>query len=328
MKREVHRSPAREQRDRRAAGWTFLVAATAGRWRGDSPRRRAVGFTYTYIPDRAEWAHPAALIFLSDERHGDSLRVRHRVRSAAMMRESLILKAGTSEPATAVGFMNRCYHYDPDANNHSRAGVLALRIGAAGFVVLLIATRCRLMHFLRKQPMKRMPPSDVRLRSRRRERGACTTGRFWFCWQRWHRSGTALSWAEHAGAASDTTSPSPRRLGPRRQSPGAGTDRRGLGCRLGCGRCRWTDGRRPGTTSSRLGRSGISSELLDAEGVNSDGRRTSDLMFYRVLALSAFFFFAIAGGGHLLRRASTATARVTSPSRRRRTTTRWRSRGR
>ena len=54
------------------------------------------------------------------------------------MRES-IFKAGLAEPATAVGFMNRCYHYDPDANSHAHAGVVALRIGAAGFVVLLLA---------------------------------------------------------------------------------------------------------------------------------------------------------------------------------------------
>ena len=55
-----------------------------------------------------------------------------------MLRES-IFKAGLSEAATAVGFMNRCYHYDPGANSHARAGVLALRIGAAGFLVLLIS---------------------------------------------------------------------------------------------------------------------------------------------------------------------------------------------
>ena len=53
------------------------------------------------------------------------------------MRESIV-KAGLAEPSTAVGFMNRCYHFDPDANNHSRAGVLALRLGAVGFLVLLV----------------------------------------------------------------------------------------------------------------------------------------------------------------------------------------------
>jgi hypothetical protein len=55
----------------------------------------------------------------------------------AVLRES-IYKAGIAEPAAAVGFLLRCYHFDPDANSHARAGVLALRFGAAGFVVVLL----------------------------------------------------------------------------------------------------------------------------------------------------------------------------------------------
>jgi hypothetical protein len=77
----------------------------------------------------------------------------------AVMRES-IFKAGMSEPSTSIGFMNRCYHYDPDANNYSRSGVLALRVAAAGFVVLLL-TLLGMMHVLRKsgrlQPGKGSP---------------------------------------------------------------------------------------------------------------------------------------------------------------------------
>jgi protein SCO1/2 len=136
------------QHDEAAAGWTFLRAAKAGD--GAAIRRvaDAVGFKYTYLPDRAEWAHPAALIFLSTA--GAVTRYVYGIEFApAMMRESIVL-AGKAEPATAVGFMNRCYHYDPEANSHARAGVLALRIGAAGFVVLLFST-LGLMHFLRKQ---------------------------------------------------------------------------------------------------------------------------------------------------------------------------------
>ena len=66
------------------------------------------------------------------------------------MRESLI-KAGTSEPASAIGFMNRCYHFDPDANSATHAGVMAMRLAAAGFIVLLIAG-FGLLHLLRKHP--------------------------------------------------------------------------------------------------------------------------------------------------------------------------------
>lgn len=130
-----------------AKGWTYLVAETPGD--GAAIRRvaQSVGFSYTYVADRAEWAHPAALIFLSVT--GTVTRYVYGIEfDPQAMRESII-KAGTSEPATAIGFMNRCYHYDPDANNHSRAGVMALRIGAAGFLVLLLSA-LGVVHFLRR----------------------------------------------------------------------------------------------------------------------------------------------------------------------------------
>lgn len=116
-------------------GWTFLVAD------GDAAQisrvASAVGFSYVYLPDRAEWAHPAALIFLSTT--GTVTRYVFGIEfDPQMMRES-IFKAGLAEPTTAVGFMNRCYHFDPSTKDHSRAGVMALRIAAASFVVLLVA---------------------------------------------------------------------------------------------------------------------------------------------------------------------------------------------
>jgi protein SCO1/2 len=134
--RYIERLPE-DQRAAARAGWTFLVADIPG---NDAAIRRVaevVGFKYVYISERAEWAHPAAFIFASSKgvvtRYVYGITVEPEV-----LRES-IFKAGTAEPATAVGFMLRCYHYDPDANNHSHAAVLALRYGAAGFVVLLIA---------------------------------------------------------------------------------------------------------------------------------------------------------------------------------------------
>jgi protein SCO1/2 len=128
-------------------GWTFLVAENPGD--GVQIRRVAdsVGFQYRYIPERAEWAHPAALIFLAST--GMVTRYVYGIEYApAIMRES-IFKAGTSQGAASVGFMNRCYHYDPDANSHARVGVLALRIGAASFLVLFVSA-FGLMRFVRK----------------------------------------------------------------------------------------------------------------------------------------------------------------------------------
>ncbi len=142
--RYVDRLPE-AQRATATAGWTFLSAA------GDAAAIRrvadAVGFHYTYIPERAEWAHPAALIFLASS--GAVTRYVYGIEyEPAMMRES-IFKAGQAEPATAVGFLNRCYHYDPDANSHAHAGVMALRLGAAGFIVLLLSG-LGVLHFMRR----------------------------------------------------------------------------------------------------------------------------------------------------------------------------------
>lgn len=126
---EAQRAAARK-------GWTFLAAATPGD--GAAIRRVAesVGFKYVYVEDRAEWAHPAALIFLSTT--GVVTRYVYGIEFDPQVMRDSIVKAGLAEPATAVGFMNRCYHFDPDANSHTRAGVLALRLGAVGFLVLLV----------------------------------------------------------------------------------------------------------------------------------------------------------------------------------------------
>jgi protein SCO1/2 len=143
-----------DQRAQARAGWTFLVAATPGDAAGIRRVADAVGFRYTYIKDRAEWAHPAALILLSAS--GVVTRYLYGIEfDPAVMRES-IYKAGLAEPAAAVGFMLRCYHYDPGANSHARAGVMALQVGAAAFVVLLFSL-LGAMHLMRRT--KRLPPT-------------------------------------------------------------------------------------------------------------------------------------------------------------------------
>src|ERR1041384_5968959 len=78
--------------------------------------------------------------------------------SAPAVRRESIYKAGIAEPAAAVGFMLRCYHYDPNANSHARAGVMALRIGAAGFVVLLL-TAIGMMHLARRSTLRGKAPA-------------------------------------------------------------------------------------------------------------------------------------------------------------------------
>jgi len=140
-----------DQRAAARAGWTFLIAAVPGDATQIARVAEAVGFRYTYIKDRAEWAHPAALIFLSAA--GAVTRYIYGIEfDPQVMRES-IYKAGLAEASAAAGFMIRCYHYDPGANSHARAGVLALRFGAAGFIVLLLVA----MGGLHRARRKRLP---------------------------------------------------------------------------------------------------------------------------------------------------------------------------
>ena len=99
--RYVARLPDGQPTAARAAGRSCRRGPRAmARRSAASPTRS--GFTYMYIPERAEWAHPAALIFLSATRRGHSLRLRRSSSTPAMMRESIV-KAGIAEPATAVG---------------------------------------------------------------------------------------------------------------------------------------------------------------------------------------------------------------------------------
>ncbi|HWO17888.1 MAG TPA: hypothetical protein VNO30_03905 [Kofleriaceae bacterium] len=125
------------EREAARRGWTFLVAAAPDDAASIRRVADAVGFSYVYVAERGEWAHPASLIFLSTT--GAVTRYVHGIEfTPEVLRES-IFKAGLAEPATAVGFLNRCYHYDPAASDHSRVAVVALRLGAAGAVVLLLA---------------------------------------------------------------------------------------------------------------------------------------------------------------------------------------------
>lgn len=138
-----------KDRELAAKGWTFLSALDPNDSRAIAALADSVGFHYTYVRERAEWAHPAALIFLSTA--GTVTRYVHGTQfEAPLIRESIV-KAGLSEPATAIGFMNRCYHFDPDANNHSRAGVLTLRVGAVAFLGLMILVFAG-RRWLRRQP--------------------------------------------------------------------------------------------------------------------------------------------------------------------------------
>jgi protein SCO1 len=139
LEKYIARLPQELQANARK-GWTFLSAEFPEGSDADASIHRvadAVGFRYTYIKERAEWAHPAALIFVSTQ--GKVTRYVYGIEFADNIVRESVLGAGMNNPATAVGFMNRCYHFDPDANNYSRAGVIALRVGAVVLIVVMLS---------------------------------------------------------------------------------------------------------------------------------------------------------------------------------------------
>ncbi len=155
--RYLARLPEALRADARA-GWTVLAAERQGDPSQIKLVAETVGFKYVYAKTRAEWAHPSAFIFTSQT--GIVTRYVYGFElPPAVLRESLI-KAGMAEPAEAAGFAHLCYFYDPDASNHSRAGVMALRIGAAGFLVLLLSG-LGVLHMVRRSRDSRRPHKEL-----------------------------------------------------------------------------------------------------------------------------------------------------------------------
>jgi protein SCO1/2 len=120
-----------------AASWVFATTRDAS---DETAVRRiadAVGFKYAFVRERAEWMHPAALIFVSTT--GRVVRYVHGAQYDAPVIEESIVRAGNDEPTTAAGFALACLHWDPGAKDRSSVGRSALRYAAAGFVVLMLA---------------------------------------------------------------------------------------------------------------------------------------------------------------------------------------------
>jgi protein SCO1/2 len=137
-------------------GWTFLVAAKDG---DDTEIRKladVVGVRYHYIPDRAEWAHPAVLVFLSGS--GVVTRYVHGINFTADDLTRSVTHAALSEPETAAGFVARCFHYDPP-DGASRTAANLMKLTAAVFATMVFAALF-LAHFLRRHSRRAGPPAS------------------------------------------------------------------------------------------------------------------------------------------------------------------------
>jgi protein SCO1/2 len=126
-----------ESYGRSRAGWRFLVGAE------DEIRTvaDALGFGYSYVPERDEWAHAAGLTVLTPQ--GVVSRVLYGVEFAPRDLSFALIEASDGRVGTPVEkLLLRCFHYDPERGRYGFAILGSVRVlglttlGALGFFVL------------------------------------------------------------------------------------------------------------------------------------------------------------------------------------------------
>jgi protein SCO1/2 len=126
-----------------AAAWRFLVGdevaihALAG----------AVGFGYSYIPERDEWAHAAGITVLTPK--GRVSRVLFGVEFAPRDLRLALVEASEGEIGTPLDqVLLRCFHYDPTRGKYGLAILTLVR--ALGTLTVLVLTAF-VVHWIRRE---------------------------------------------------------------------------------------------------------------------------------------------------------------------------------
>ncbi len=148
----AHRQRARYlgRLNRPAADWHFLT--------GDEATLRmlaeSVGFGYTWVETQGEYAHPAALIFLTS----DGVVTRYLADVAPHGRDVRASLVEASE-GTIGSLLDRaflfCFQYDPTSNSYVLAATRAMRIGGIFAALLLVG----FLAFLWRREFTRASPA-------------------------------------------------------------------------------------------------------------------------------------------------------------------------
>ncbi len=135
--------------DREDANWLFLTGEEAV----VRDLARSVGFHYAWVEDQQEYAHPAALIFLSPggtvTRYLPDVAPRGRDVRASLVEAS----EGTIGSLLDRVFLF-CFQYDPTSNSYVLAATRAMRVGGLFAAVMLIGFLTFLWRreFVRQEP--------------------------------------------------------------------------------------------------------------------------------------------------------------------------------
>ncbi len=118
-------------RDGAADGWHFLT----GRDENIKKLAASVGFRFRYVEETREFAHPAALIFLSDS--GTITRYIHGMSFPKQDVRRAIVEASEGRVGSTVDqIFLFCYRYDVTANSYVLQATRLMRLG--GFLTLLV----------------------------------------------------------------------------------------------------------------------------------------------------------------------------------------------
>jgi len=120
--------------DHQDARWTFLT----GDQSAISALTAAVGFQYKWVEEQGEFAHPAAVMILSDQgvitRYLPDISPRSRDLRAAIVEAS---------NGTVGNFLDRaflyCFQFDPTSNSYVLVARRAMQVGGGVTAILLIA---------------------------------------------------------------------------------------------------------------------------------------------------------------------------------------------
>jgi len=117
-----------------ADGWHFLT--------GDEPAIRqladTVGFRYTYVPERKEYAHAAGITVLTPA--GKIARYFFGVEFAPRDLRLALVEASQNKIGTPIDqLLLYCFHYDPVTGSYAAAAMNIVRLGGGVTVIALAA---------------------------------------------------------------------------------------------------------------------------------------------------------------------------------------------
>ncbi len=129
-----------------AAGWHFLT----GTRQAIDLLTRAVGFRYSYDPEKDQFAHASGLVVLTPE--GKVSRYFYGIKFAPRDVRLGLVEASQNKIGSPVDqVLLFCFHYDPAEGKYGAAVMTFVRVGG---VTTLIALVTLVIYFLRRDPAR------------------------------------------------------------------------------------------------------------------------------------------------------------------------------